>query len=259
MNIYELDLYLQELLNIPVFEGIDVSKNGLQVACSKKTIKKIAYAVDACMENFIKAIQLEADVIFVHHGLFWGKELLVKDIHYDRLSYLIKNDLALYAVHLPLDAHPLYGNNAGLVKNLQLKDVLPFGNYKNFQLGLKGKIFSSDLSESGVSIDELVSRLFNKGEKANTVLPFGPKKIQTVGIISGSASNYLEEAVLQKLDCFITGELKHEIYHKALESKINVIGGGHYQTETFGVKSVMEKLKQDKNIEGFFIDTPTDL
>lgn len=264
MNVYDLDLYFKELLSISDFDGIDVSQNGLQVACSKKPIKKIAFAVDACLENFQKAIQLGCDLLFVHHGIFWGRSLLITGNHYERISYLIKNDLALYAVHLPLDAHPLYGNNAGIARNLGLKDLESFGLYKGKYIGLKGRFTAKSTKadesfEDAVSLEELLSRLFNRGEEPRNVLAFGPKKIKTVGIISGAASGDVTQAISEGLDCFISGEIKHEVYHQALENKITVIAAGHYQSETFGVKSVMEKLQSESTIECFFLETPTGL
>lgn len=261
MNIDELDTYFRNLLNIEAFSQLDISLNGLQVACSDKTIKRVAFAVDACLENFSKAAQVEADVLFVHHGLFWGKPLPVTKQHYARLATLIKNDIALYAVHLPLDVHPALGNNAALARNLDLQNIEPFGFEKGMPIGVKGTIFSHRRSESGVGvdIDELTARLFTNGEQPHVILPFGKKEIKRVGIISGAASGFLDAAIADNLDCFITGEVKHEIYHPALENHITVIGGGHYQTETGGLKCVSEQLNRDTKLETIFLHTPTRL
>lgn len=261
MNIYELDLYFRRLLNLEAFAAVDVSQNGLQVACSAKQIKKVAFAVDACLENFSKAAQVGADVLFVHHGLFWGKSLTVTKRHYKRLAALIKNDIALYAVHLPLDVHPVLGNNAGLAENLGLQNREPFGFYNGTALGVKGTIMSYRLPQpnEGVTLDELLARLFKNGEQPHIVLPFGKRELKHVGIISGAASNFIDEAVAENLDCFITGEVKHEVYHTALESSITVVGGGHYQTETVGVQLVREKFFADTKLETVFLHTPTNL
>lgn len=264
MNIDELDRYLRALLSIEAFDDLDASQNGLQVSCSKKPIRKIAFAVDACLENFHKAKQQHADMLFVHHGLFWNKSLLLTGSHYKRLAYLIQNDMALYAVHLPLDADPVYGNNAGIARNLSLCEIEPFGIYHGVPIGVKGRLVAPNSAnnttdENGCRLDEVLTRLFKRGEEARIVLPFGPEKIQTVGIISGAASGDLPQAISAGLDCFITGEVKHEAYHQALENKITVIAGGHYQTETFGVQNVMEKLAADTHIETIFLDTPTGL
>lgn len=262
MNIYDLDLYFRKLLPIADFDNYDASQNGLQVASSDKPIKKVAFAVDACLENFQKAIQLKADVLFVHHGLFWGKPLTVTGQHYARIKELIQNDLALYAVHLPLDADTTYGNNAGLARNLKLENIQAFGFYKGIRIGMKGEIPKSqkcDVTKNGITIDELISKLFPCGEKAKTILPFGKKLIKTVGIVSGGASGNLIDAIAENLDCFITGEIKHETYHEALEHEINVVAGGHYQTETVGVKLLCEKFHEDTKIETVFIHTPTNL
>lgn len=257
MNIYDLDLYFRKLIPISDFDNYDASQNGLQVACSKKPIKKVAFAVDACLDNFQKAAQLNADVLFVHHGLFWGKSLTITGQHYVRIKELIQNDIALYAVHLPLDADVNYGNNAGLARNLELKNIQAFRNYAGIQIGVKGEI--PEDYKDGITIEELISKLFPGGEKAQTILPFGKELIKTVGIVSGEGSRSLSDAIAENLDCFITGEIKHKNYHEALEHKINLIAGGHYQTETVGVKLISEKLYEDTKIETVFIHTPTNL
>ncbi|WP_024466993.1 Nif3-like dinuclear metal center hexameric protein [Treponema pedis] len=255
MNAFELDLYFKNLLNIEFFKTADVSQNGLQVGNSGKKIKKAAFAVDACKAVISIAKERKADILFVHHGLFWSKSILITGIHYERIKMLLDSDIALYAVHLPLDAHPLYGNNAGLSARLSLEDKKEFGLYHGINIGFYGNLPLKN--NEGLSIDETISLLFPDGEKPADILPFGKKKIKSVGIISGGAAENISEAVDLNLDLYITGEIEHVTYHTALENKINVIAGGHYQTETVGVRLVAKRLESDTGIETCFIDVPT--
>lgn len=251
MTSKELDLYFKELLNIPHFAKTDPSQNGLQVENSGREVRKVAFSVDACLETIKRTAEACADMLFVHHGLFWGKSMLVAGTHYKRIKELIYNDIALYAVHLPLDVHPVYGNNSGLVKRLGLQDVQPFGVWNNIEIGLYGSF------DEAKNLDGIVNLLFPAGEKPAQVLPFGKTEIKTVGVVSGGGADEIYDAAALGLDLYITGEIEHVTYHTALENKINVIAGGHYQTETVGVKLVAEKLARDKGVEVCFIDVPT--
>lgn len=259
MTITELDAYFRNLLSIDDFNDKDPSQNGLQVTCSNKQIKKIAFAVDACVETFNKAIHVGADLVFVHHGLFWRHSTLITGTHYERIKLLLENDIALYAVHLPLDAHKKYGNNIGIAQKLELQNIQPFGWYHGIQIGVKGSFTSNIVHNTGngICVEEILTRLFQNDEKPNAVLPFGKKQLNTVGIISGMAGDDLFQAISENLDCYITGEINHSLYHEALENKITVIAGGHYQTETFGVNLVSKQVKKDLNIETIFLSTPT--
>ena len=126
MKLKELDKILTEQLNISAFD--DISLNGVQVACSPdKEIKKVALAVDACQMSIDKALENGADMLFVHHGFFWGRPIAIDGIHYNRVKTLMDNDMALYACHLPLDAHPVLGNNAQMALSLGMKEYDPFG------------------------------------------------------------------------------------------------------------------------------------
>jgi len=120
-------------------------------------------------------------------------------------------------------------------------------------LGVMGKL------EKEATIEELCTLLFPNGEKPSHILPFGREKNKTIAILSGSGSTSLDEAIEKSVDLYITGEIKHETYHKALEAGINVIAGGHYNTETVGVSLLMRKTMLDLNIETCFIDVPTGL
>lgn len=255
MTLNELDKYFRSFLKIENFSN-DLAINGIQIENSDprgKEIKKIAFAVDACEETVEKAACAGADVLFVHHGLFWGHCQAVIGSHYKRVAGFIKNDIALYACHIPLDANEPYGNNYGLADRLGLKNREPFGTWRGMVLGIKGEL------EKEVSLEDLVRMMLEDGQKPLAVLPFGKKMIRTVGVISGGAAEDVEDAVSEGLDAYITGEAGHEIYHFVKESGINFIAGGHYQTETIGVNLIKKKVENELGLETVFIDVPTGL
>lgn len=255
MTLYELDNWFNSFLKKENFPG-DPSLNGIQIENAEpnsKQIKKIAFAVDACQESAEEAVKQGADVLFVHHGLFWGDCKRITGSHYKRVSEFIKHDLALCAYHIPLDANNPYGNNYGLASKLNLTNLQPFGLWRGMTLGVYGTL------PSPLSITELADKLARKGHPVKSILDFGKKEISTVGIISGGASSDVADAVASGLDAYITGEFEHEDYHFAKEMKINVIGGGHYETETVGVNLVKEKVEKELGVETTFIDLPTDL
>ena len=253
MNTNELDIYFREILDMDIVAGIDSSMNGFQVDQGIRTVKKVAFAVDASLETFKRAADWNADVLFVHHGLFWGFPLPVKDSHFERISFLIDNNLSLYAAHLPLDMNPVAGNNYGIAFKLKLKNLQPFGSYKGVKIGVSGTF------EQNRNIDEILNLLDTDRNEVLGILPFGKKKISTVAIVSGGATREITQAMEQNIDLFITGDLSHETYHTCQEGGINMISAGHYFTETFGPKLLSEKLKKDKIIETIFIDVPTGL
>lgn len=255
MTLNELYEWANGFLKKENYSG-DPSMNGIQIQNSEpdsKQIKKVAFAVDAAEETAKKAAEIGADVLFVHHGLFWGHSETITGSVYKRISTFIKNDLALMAFHIPLDANEIAGNNYGMAMRLGMKDLEPFGFWRGMSIGVKGVL------PSPLSADELAEKVLRPGKKANAILKFGKEKISTVGIISGGASEDVEQAVTDGLDCYITGEAAHEQYHYAKEMKINVIAGGHYETETVGVNLVMEKLRAEKEIECVFIESETGL
>lgn len=255
MTLSELDAYFRSFLKMEDFER-DVSLNGIQIENSApegKPVKKIAFAVDACEQTALQAAKLGADVLFVHHGLFWGHCQRITGAHYKRVSAFVKNDVALYACHLPLDANNPYGNNYGLAKRMGLKKLKPFGSYHGMVIGVKGEL------DEAVSAAELARRALLEGQEPFWVLPFGAEKIRTVGVISGGAADDVEQAVEEGLDAYFTGELDHALYHYIEEAGINFIAGGHYQTETIGVNLIKEKVENELGLETVFIDIPTGL
>ena len=255
MTLLEFDEYLNSFLRKEDF-GNDISLNGIQIQNSEpalKRIKKVAFAVDACEATALAAAQAGADVLFVHHGLFWGHCQTVTGSMYKRIAAFIKNDLALCAYHIPLDANNPYGNNYGLAARLGLENCEPFGTWRGMSIGVKGVL------PAELRIDEIAQKLLRPGKKPSSIISLGKKNIKTVGIISGGASEDVADAIDENLDCYITGEFAHEDYHIARENSINVIAGGHYETETVGVSLVMQKILSETSLECLFIDEPTGL
>jgi dinuclear metal center YbgI/SA1388 family protein len=253
MRLQELDEYFKGLLQIDALAGIDSSLNGVQVGDLSSDIKRVAFAVDACMETFKRAVDGGADLLFVHHGLFWGFDKRITRSHFNRLELLFANHCGLYACHLPLDMHPEIGNNAGISAKLGLSDLAPFGEYHGLQIGLQGTL------DPPLDLDSVLLKLGFDREMCAAVLNFGGKSNASVGVVSGGAIGQVQEVIDGNLDLYITGEMSHQFYHLCLEEEVNLLCGGHYQTETFGVSLLAERLRRDTGLETSFIDVPTGL
>lgn len=226
----------------------DSSHNGLQVENSGKVIK-VCCGVDASMEFFKEAKKRGANMVICHHGLSWGDSLKrITELNYKRIKYLIDNDMALYAVHLPLDAHPEYGNNILICKALGLKKVKKFGMYNGVEIGYRGAFGKS---RSYDSFKKLVGRVMNGAELR--CMDFGKKTIRTVAVISGGASDELGEAARSGVDVYLSGEAKLSAYSVAQEMGINAVFAGHYATEVFGVRAVAGLLCK-KGLKAEFLD-----
>ena len=255
MTLTELDEYFDSFLQRDSYSA-DPSRNGIQIQNQQpysKQIKTVAFATDACEATGQEAARLGADVLFVHHGILWGSCERITQNFYLRIKAFIENDLALYASHIPLDANPLVGNNYGLARRLNLQNLKPFGQWHGMTIGVGGTLTQT------LSPEQLAENLFPDGEKANRIFSFGKTKINTVAIISGGAAEDVTQAYEQGFDAYITGEVLHQDFHVIKELGITVIAGGHYQTETIGVKQVMEKMQKETDIKGVFIDIPTGL
>ena len=163
----------------------------------------------------------------------------------------MKNDLALYAAHLPLDRHAEVGNNARIMDLLGIAEPEPFGAFKGKDIGYKGRL------PEAADIQSLVVKLFGSwGERFN-VLQFGPREIRNVAVISGGGTREVSQAISEGMDLYITGDSSHNIYHEAREAGINVLFAGHYLTEVFGVKAMADAVAAELGLETLFIDVPT--
>jgi dinuclear metal center YbgI/SA1388 family protein len=253
MTTRDLDRYFRSLLDIDGFASTDSSLNGLQVDNDGSEIRKVAFAVDACLESFERAAAAGAGLLFVHHGLFWGKPLALVGVHRGRIAALLEKNVALYAVHLPLDQHPELGNNAALAGLLGIAEPQPFGEYHGRKIGYKGRL------SAPLTIEAAAKRIEYQGRPAPTLLPFGVRENRTCAVISGGAAYEALQALDEGVDLYVSGETNHGIYHNALEGRMNVVAGGHYSTEVWGVRGVMARLAADTGLEVEFIDAPTGL
>ena len=231
----------------------DSSANGLQVRSdSTGIIKKVGFAVDACLSTFEKAKKLKVGFLVVHHGIKWRKQKN-RDLAKQRTAYLIRNRMALYAAHLPLDLHRIYGNNMQLSRMLDVQHLRKFGRYHGIKIGYAGTFKQS------VTINAIKEILNRKLRTKCRVFPFGRERIRSIGIISGGGGSLLLEACREKLDCFLVGEIDLTVHNTAKELGMNLIVAGHYATETVGVRSLMPLIRDTFGVETVFVDDPKEL
>lgn len=248
----ELINYLNTYLQHSMY-GKDISQNGLQVE-GAADIYKIAVAVDARAKTFEKAIELGAQLLICHHGLYWGRPILLRGMHYKRFQLLIENKLGLYASHLPLDAHPEVGNNAVLSQKLGLTELKPWSEFRGLTIGLQGEYTHPRSLENVLTqLRELVEPVDGEVRHFGS----GPKEIRRVGVITGDAASQLESATAEGLDMLITGEPCHVTAAMAEELGAYLVTAGHYATETFGVRALAAHLETVFDIETEWIHAPT--
>jgi len=250
MRTNELVSWLDDYLEIGAFA--DSSLNGLQVE-GVDEVAKVAVAVDGNYNTIEQAVAAGAQLLIVHHGLFWGKEQPVTKMLKGRLKLLLENDLNLYAAHLPLDAHQEVGNNWGLARQLGLKDLAGFLEVNGRWLGVKGSLPQpTPLTDLAEHIEHVV------GEQV-LVHAGGPDPAVTLGIVTGGAAGAVLDAADAGLDAFLTGEPKHDTFYYSYERRVSSLFAGHYMTETVGVKLLAEKLEATFGLETEFLLMPTGL
>jgi dinuclear metal center YbgI/SA1388 family protein len=228
----------------------DGAANGLQVDNSG-AVTRIAAAVDASVATIKLAIAAKADLLIVHHGLFWSPRQPWTGKNYELLQLLVENNLAVYSSHLPLDAHPKLGNNAQLCAALGLKNLKPFFTSHGQTIGFK--------SRAKISRNELASKLERATGQKPKIIPGGQTICKIIGVVTGGAGSDLRIAADEGVDTFITGEGPHWTYALAEELGLNVFYGGHYATETFGVKAMAAELSKKFKLPWGFLDYPTGL
>lgn len=249
MNILQLSKYLDELLDIQNIQDSPKAVNGLQVQNAGE-IKKIGLAVDFCAATLRMAVEKKCDMMFVHHGMFWGGLQAIKGTSYEKLADMIRANLALYSAHIPLDVHPVLGNNRALADMIGMERLEPFGDYEGTKIGLKGTVAPQSAQALGKLIEEKL------GASAKII---GEGGIEKVGVVTGGAGDILRQAIDENLDCYITGEGANHNFHEAMEGKCVLVFAGHYATEKGGVLAVGKHLKEKFNIDCEFLDYPTGL
>jgi dinuclear metal center YbgI/SA1388 family protein len=228
----------------------DGAANGLQVENSG-TVTRIAAAVDASLATIKLAIAAKADLLIVHHGLFWSARQPWTGKNYELPRLLIENNLAVYSSHLPLDTHPKLGNNAQLCAALGLKNLKPFFPTHGQTIGFK--------SQTKISIADLAKKLERATGAKPKIIPGGKNICERIGVVTGGAGAELKLAASEGVDTFITGEGPHWTFALAEELGLNVFYGGHYATETFGVKALSGELSNKFKVPWIFLDHPTGL
>ncbi len=244
--------HLDDILQIKDFK--DYGPNGLQIeGCPE--VKRVVCGVSANMELLEKAIELDAQLVVVHHGLIWGPGLTsISGVVGKRVAAFCKQDISLAAYHLPLDKHATLGNNAGIARALNIPVVGTFGNVRGHDIGL---VCEWNDAKSKSTFESLMQEVFGR-------IPFqfwhGQSKVRRVGICSGAASDLLEAAASAGCDLFLTGELAERAGDTAKELSVNLVAAGHYATEVFGPQSLAQELQAKfSNLSVTFAGTPTPL
>lgn len=242
--------FIERSFEVSSFPDYPFALNGLQVQ-GPEEIQLIGAAVDASEETIAAAVRQGVQLLLVHHGLFWGGLRPITGPMYRKVAGVIEGNLGLYSLHLPLDAHPDLGNNALVLKSLDLPPEGRFGFYKDLEVGWWAR--------GELDREELSLRLATAVDGEIRVIPGGPQVVKKVGVLTGAGASSLAEAASKGLDTLITGEAPHHSYHDAMEMGVNLILAGHYATETFGVKALAGKLAEEFGISWVFLHFPTGL
>ena len=242
--------YLDDSLRIN--EIADFGPQGLQIE-GRAQVDRIIGLVDAHQPCVEAALARDADLMLVHHGIFWGGPQRLVGSYGRLVRAFIENDLNLYAAHLALDAHPQWGNNAELARRLGLTINDWWANVKGTPLAVLAE------SAQPIAFDELVARYEERVGRARLIQAEGPATVRRVGILSGSGANEIATAASLGCDAYITGETSHAQYYEAVNTGINVLYGGHYTSETVGVQALGAHLAQRFGVAFEFVDLPTGL
>jgi len=242
--------HCDKILRVAQIKDFAGAANGLQVANSGE-VTKLAATVDASPATVKLAIAAKADLLIVHHGLFWNVRQPWTKTNYELLRLLVENNLGIYSSHLPLDFHPKLGNNAILCAVLGLKNLKPFLLKDGQHYGLQ--------SRTQISRSVLAAKLHRITRERPLLIPGGKEICECIGVITGGAGDFLQKAADEGVDTFVTGEGPHWTFALAEEFGMNVFYGGHYATETFGVKALAAHLSRKFKLPWEFLDHPTGL
>lgn len=253
VDLSDLVAFLDDYLGIHGFS--ETAINGLQVD-GPRQVRRVALAVDGVMAVFEKAADWDADLLIVHHGIFWGRQWPLRGPDYDRVKMLMDAQCALYAAHLPLDAHPRVGHAAVLLQKLGAdpQSLRPFGEIDGQELGFQGTVKRTTRQQLKEDLEAIL-----KGPVR--LLPFGPEKVTSVACVTGQGANFglLEQVEAAGIQFYVTGETTHPTYHFAQEHQLNLALGGHYRTECLGMRALEDVVKRKFQVETLFFDVPTGL
>ena len=240
--------FLERTFEVAEFPDYPHALNGLQVEVEGE-IGRLVVAVDGSETTIRAAVETAADLLLVHHGLFWDGFGPLTGPRYRKVEALLRGKMGLYAIHLPLDAHPALGNNALLIRAMGLEPDEPFGEYKGRGVGWTAL--------GGLSREALRDRVSVAVGGPVRLISGGPEQIQRLGVMTGGAASALSEAAEKGLEALVTGEGAHQHYHEAMELGVNLYLAGHYATETFGVKALGSALGKEFSLDWEFLDFPT--
>jgi dinuclear metal center YbgI/SA1388 family protein len=231
----------------------DASMNGLQVRQGTAgEIRRVGFAVDACLPTFELARRAGVGLLVVHHGVKWRPQK-DRELAESRTVFLRKHNIALYAAHLPLDLHEEYGNNIGLCRILGVRAPRRFGRYHGVKIGYAGTFAAP------MRLPDIARRLTRGLGSPCRVFCFGKERIRSLGVVSGGGGSMLKDAREEKLDCFVVGEIDLAVFNAAREYGMNLIVAGHYATETVGVRALMPLVRDACGVETVFLDDPKEL
>ncbi len=235
--------FADELLDVSSYP--DYGPVGLQVEGAPE-VTKIVCGVSASRELFERAVATGAEMVLVHHGLFWDRDTrVVGGVMRERLRPLFDHGITLAAYHLALDAHPEIGNNANLARALDVQAERRFAD-----VGWGGPL------REPVAIEVLSDRICHAVGREPLVFPYGPDSVERVAICSGGAARHLADAIEEGYDCFLTGEAAEPTMRTAMEAGVHFVAGGHYATETSGVQALAERIAEAFAVDSEFVDLP---
>jgi dinuclear metal center YbgI/SA1388 family protein len=245
MKLQEIVAFLDRELRTAEVKDYPNAHNGLQLENAGE-VTRVACAVDACEAVIDAACEAGADLLIVHHGMFWHGAQRIEGAAYRKLKRAMDAGLAIYSSHLPLDLHPRFGNNALLAKALGIKKTGPF-----LDVGVRANV--------NLALADLIDRVERAVQAPVHFAPGGPERVRRLGIVTGGAGGEIVKAAGEGVDTFLTGEGSHWTFTAAEELGVNLIYAGHYATETFGVKALGAELQRKFKLPWAFVDHPTGL
>lgn len=249
IKLKEIEEFLNDYLRQDQFT--EVALNGIQIGDKNQSIERIALAVDSNLNTLNKAASLKSDLLIAHHGLFWGKFFQWTDSYYEKLKILVQNPMSLMAYHLPLDAHSEIGNNISLARLFQLQNINSCFSHRNQLIGVKGVCFEK------TKIQQTLRQYFPESLAKYHAIEndLGDNSLK-IGILSGKLSlSMIEEALKNKIDLIITGEIDLPIFNASLDDHLPIIPLGHYFSEQYGIKNLKSILeKKWPKLNCYFVD-----
>jgi dinuclear metal center YbgI/SA1388 family protein len=255
MDLESLFAYLDDYLQVGDHPDYRTALNGVQVqGPPDRVVRRLAAAVDVSEATIEAAVRAGAEVLVVHHGLFWGGLQPLTGRLYRKVRALIEGGVALYSAHLPLDAHPEVGNGILLARALELADPAPFGRYEETTVGWIGRLAAGEHRDA---FRARVSEAVQGGPV--TVIAGGGGEVRRVAVVTGGGGSFIEQAAAAGADALVTGEGSHHTYVEARELGLDVYYAGHYATETFGVRALCSHLAERYRLDWVFLDDPSGL